>query len=89
MSVADILEQAKQLELDELDELAEQILDLRIHRKQQIHQPKTGAELVALLKKMGPIELVDPHIEDPVEWVQAQRQKEADRLKPYWGDKEE
>lgn len=86
MSVADILEQAKQLELDELDELAEQILDLRIHRKQQSHQPKTGAELVALLKKMGPIELVDPHIEDPVEWLQAQRQKEADRLKPYWDD---
>lgn len=86
MSVADILEQAKQLELDELDELAEQILDLRIHRKQQIHQPKTGTELVALLKKMGPIELVDPHIEDPVEWLNTQRQKEADRLKPYWDD---
>ena len=89
MTVADILEQAKQLELDELDELAEQILDLRIHRRQQTHTPKTGAELVERLKKMGPIDLVDPHIEDPVEWVKAQRQKEADRLKPYWHDKEE
>jgi hypothetical protein len=36
----------------------------------------------------GPIEFVDPHIEDPVEWVKAQRQKEQDRLKPYRGDEE-
>ncbi len=51
-------------------------------------QPKTGAEIVAMLEQMDPIEFVDPHIEDPVEWVKAQRQKEADRLKPYWdGDK--
>ncbi|MDX2078691.1 MAG: hypothetical protein SFZ02_19825 [bacterium] len=88
MTVMDILEQVKQLELAELDELTEQILDLRIHRKQQTHKAKTGAELVAMLRKMGPIELVDPEIEDPVEWLEAQRQKEADRLKPYWdGDK--
>ncbi|HRF96205.1 MAG TPA: hypothetical protein PLZ51_13460 [Aggregatilineales bacterium] len=88
MTVMDILEQVKQLKLDELEELTEQILDLRIHRKQQAHKAKTGAELVVMLKKMGPIELVDPEIEDPVEWLEAQRQKEADRLKPYWdGDK--
>ena len=83
MTVMDILEQVKQLELDELDELTEHILDLRIHRKQQTHKAKTGAELVAMLKKMGPIDLVDPEIEDPVEWLEAQRQKEADRLKPF------
>ena len=51
-------------------------------------QPKTGAEIVAMLEQMDPIEFVDPDIEDPVEWVKAQRQKEADRLKPYRdGDK--
>lgn len=51
-------------------------------------QPKTGAEIVAMLEQMDAIEFVDPEIEDPVEWVKAQRQKEADRLKPYWdGDK--
>ncbi|MDX2078432.1 MAG: hypothetical protein SFZ02_18510 [bacterium] len=50
--------------------------------------PKTGAEIVAMLEQMDAIEFVDPEIEDPVEWVKAQRQKEADRLKPYWdGDK--
>ena len=86
MTVMDILEQVKQLELAELDELTEHILDLRIHRKQQTHKAKTGAELVAMLRKMGPIDLVDPEIEDPVEWLEAQRQKEADRLKPYWDE---
>jgi hypothetical protein len=45
---------------------------------------KTGAEIVAMLNAMEPIEFVDPEITDPVEWVQAQRQKEVDRLKPYW-----
>jgi len=41
-----------------------------------------------MLEQMDAIEFVDPEIEDPVEWVKAQRQKEADRLKPYWdGDK--
>jgi hypothetical protein len=47
-------------------------------------QPKTGAEIAAMIEQMGPIELVDAEITDPVEWVKAQRQKDADRLKPYW-----
>jgi len=45
-----------------------------------------GKNLLRLLDELGPIELDHPEIEDPVEWVKAQRQKEADRLKPYWGD---
>ncbi len=84
MTVADILEQVQQLTPDEQDELIQRILELRVHTP----KAKTGAELVAMLRKMGPIDLVDPQIEDPVEWLEAQRQKEADRLKPYWdGDK--
>jgi|GEM_PF-1990354 len=43
-----------------------------------------GQSILRLLDEIGPIELVDPEIEDPVEWVKAQRKKEADRLKPYW-----
>jgi hypothetical protein len=43
-----------------------------------------GRKLNALLDSFGPIEFVDPEITDPVEWVKAQRRKEADRLKPYW-----
>jgi len=43
-----------------------------------------GQSLNRLLDELSPIDLVDPEIEDPVEWVKAQRQKDADRLKPYW-----
>ena len=47
-------------------------------------EPKTGAEIAAMLNDMEPIEFVDPEITDPAEWLQAQRRKEANRLKPYW-----
>jgi hypothetical protein len=47
-------------------------------------EPKTGAEIAAMLEKMEPIELVDPEITDPSEWVEAQRRKEGSRLKSYW-----
>jgi hypothetical protein len=43
-----------------------------------------GQGLVRLLQELGPIEMVNPEIEDPVEWVQEQRRKDAERLKPYW-----
>ncbi|MCU0480823.1 MAG: hypothetical protein MUE54_06370 [Anaerolineae bacterium] len=43
-----------------------------------------GENLLRLLDEIGEIELDYPEIEDPVEWVEAQRQKEADRLKSYW-----
>ena len=49
----------------------------------QADQAKTGAEIVAMLETMEPIEFVDPDIEDPVEWVKAQRRKRANALKPY------
>ncbi len=45
---------------------------------------KTGAEIVAMLMTMDPEPLVDPEITDPVEWVKAQRRKEAERLNSYW-----
>ena len=54
--------------------------------KPSVEQPTEhwGKALNQLLDELGPIDLVDPEIEDPVEWVKAQRQKEADRLKSYW-----
>lgn len=86
MSVAEILEQVKTLSLAERKEVAKGVIDL-LDVPVQIQPHKTGAEIVALLEAMeAPIELVDPEIEDPVEWVKVQRKKEADRLKPYWND---
>jgi hypothetical protein len=45
--------------------------------------PKTGAEIVAMLQTMEPIEFADPHLEDPVEWTKAQRRKRTDHLNSY------
>jgi hypothetical protein len=87
MTIEDILKQAQALSPAERHELAHRLLEEDAPESE--HQPKTGAQIVAMLKAMdGPIEFVDPHIEDPVEWVKAQRQKEQDRLKPYRGDEE-
>jgi hypothetical protein len=75
MTISDILEQAKQLNPQERNKLIQELLELQ--RPEPIDTPKTGAELVAMLKKMEPIELVDPDIQDPVEWVKAQRRKRS------------
>lgn len=46
--------------------------------------PKTGAEIAAMLADMPPVDFVDPQIGDPVEWLQAQRRKKEDRLNSAW-----
>ncbi len=45
---------------------------------------KTGAEIAAMLEMMEPIELIDPEITDPVDWLKAQRRKQDKRLEPFW-----
>ena len=82
MTITDILDQAKALSPQERKELAKLLIDT-LDAGETAHQPKTGAEIVALLQTMQPIEFVDPDIEDPVEWVKAQRRKRANQLKPY------
>jgi hypothetical protein len=82
MTVAEILDQAKALSSQERKELAKLFIDTLVPSESPA-QPKTGAEIVAMLETMEPIEFVDPDIEDPVEWVKAQRRKRADQLKPY------
>ncbi|HRF95911.1 MAG TPA: hypothetical protein PLZ51_11980 [Aggregatilineales bacterium] len=54
MTISDILEQAKQLNPQERDRLIQGLLELQ--RPEPINTPKTGAELVAMLNKMEPIE---------------------------------
>lgn len=85
MSVTEILEQVKSLSPAERDELLASLQSMQSVPARK-HQPKTGAEIVAMLEAMPPIELVDSHIEDPIEWVKAQRQKRQEQLKPYWDD---
>ena len=82
MTITEILDQAKALSPQERKELAKLLIDT-LDTGEAAHHTKTGAEIVAILQTMEPIEFVDPQIEDPVEWVKAQRQKRADQLKPY------
>ena len=82
MTIAEILQQAKTLNLRERKELVKLLIDT-FDTDEPIDQPKTGAEIVAMLQAMEPIEFVDPQIEDSVEWVKAQRRKRVDQLKPY------
>src|SRR5579871_5736731 len=46
--------------------------------------PKTGAEIAAMLANMPPLDFADSQIGDPVIWLQAQRRKEENRLKSAW-----
>ncbi len=88
MTISEILEQVKTLSPQERKELTKMLIDM-MDVAQPEHQPKTGADIVAMLEAMEePIELVDAHIEDPVEWVKAQRRKRQDKLKPYWDAEE-
>ena len=86
MTVAEILEQAKKLTPEERDELVEQLTTLD-EMEDDAQHASTGAEIVAMIEALEePIELVDPHIEDPVEWVKAQRRKRKEQLKEYAGN---
>lgn len=49
-------------------------------------QWKTGAEIVALIESMPPIEMTHPEIEDPVEWVKQIREDERRRRLGDWGE---
>lgn len=83
MTVAEILEHAKNMSPQERKELTKGLIDM-IDEPVAEHRPKTGREIAAILKTMPPVEFVDEHIQDPVEWVQAQRKKRQDYLKSLW-----
>jgi hypothetical protein len=83
MTLTEILEQAKGLTPQERKELAKLLIDTLDVDEAHSHA-KTGAEIVAMLEAMNPIDFVDPEIEDPVEWVKAQRRKREEQLKRYW-----
>jgi hypothetical protein len=81
MTVAEILEQAKALSPQERKELAKSLIDM-LDAGAPAPQPKTGAEIVAMLQGMDPVEFVDPQIDDPVDWIRAQRRKRQEKRQP-------
>lgn len=91
MTVAEIFQQARLLSMEQRKQLAKILIDTldgdEVNEAATYQSsPKTGAEIAAMLEAMEPVEFVDNDIDDPVEWVKMQRQKEADRLKKYWNN---
>lgn len=71
MTLAEILEQAKQLSADERQELAQRLLDtLDVPSSDPAGRTEQwGHSLNQLLDELDPIELHYPDIDDPVAWV--------------------
>ena len=82
MNVDDVFNEAQKLSPEERKELVQRLRDSLKETDEK--RPKTGTEIAAWLRDNPPVELVDSHIKDPVEWVKAQRHKRAARLKSYW-----
>ena len=86
MTIAELLEQARFLSHEERKELAKQLIDMIDITPAS--KAKSGAEIVAYLENTNPVELVDNHIEDSVEWVKTQRRKRQDSLQTFWTDEQ-
>ncbi|MBA3531789.1 MAG: hypothetical protein H0T73_07720 [Ardenticatenales bacterium] len=82
ITVTEIFDQAKTLSAQDRKELAKLLID-SLDVPPPVAPPKTGAEIAAMVQSMEPIEFVDPQLDDPVEWVKAQRRKRPNQLKTY------
>lgn len=79
VEIADILEQVKKLSHQQRKELTKQMIDLLDNSQPTAFPPQQqhwGHALNQLLDEIGPIDLIMPEIEDPVEWVKALREQE-------------
>ena len=90
MTITEVLKQAQTLSPQERKELVKLLVDLLDVGEQppNASEEHWGQSLVHLLLELGPIDMANPEIDDPVEWVQAQRRKDAERLQPYWNEAE-
>ncbi len=87
MTVHDLLDQAKALSPAERKELTKLLIDTldapaEIPSSEQVESTgHWGQNLLRLLDEIGPIDLIYPEIEDPVEWVkQIRRDQQQKRL---------
>jgi hypothetical protein len=91
MTVLEILEQVKTLSLEERKELAKLLIDtIEVPPQTAAPEPTEhwGKNLLRLLDELGPIELIHPEIEDPVEWVQQIRREQRQKRLGNWGEEE-
>lgn len=91
MTISAILEQAKALSPQERRELAKLLIDI-MDAPQQVEAAESeehwGKALNRLMDEIGPIEMIYPEIEDPVEWVKHLRAEQRRRRLGDWGDDE-
>jgi hypothetical protein len=88
MTVSEILEQAKALSPAERKELTKRLIDM-IDILPALHQDEPeehwGKSLNKLMDEIGPIEMMYPEIEDPVEWVKHLRSEQRKQRLGDWG----
>ena len=91
MTIAEILDQAKALSPQERKELVKLLVDtLDVASEPKPDEPEAhwGKNLLRLLDELGPIELIHPEIEDPVEWVKQIRREQGQKRLGDWGEEE-
>ena len=81
-TVDELLEKAMALSPEERKLLVKLLIG-SLDNGEAVSQAKTGSEIVAMLEAMDPIEFVDDHIDDPVQWVKEQRHKDAEPRDAY------
>jgi hypothetical protein len=94
MTVAEIMEQAITLSVQERKELVKRLVDTLGTPDQEVKQGEVdeqplddepwGKRLVRILEQTELADWGDPDIEDPVEAVEAMRRQEHARLDAYW-----
>jgi hypothetical protein len=83
MTLIDIMKQAQALSPKERKELVKMLVDsLDVEPSAPVEPTEHwGQNLLRLLDEIGPIDLIYPEIEDPVEWVkQIRRDQQQKRL---------
>ena len=88
MTVQEILEQAKALSAEERKELVKLLVDTLDEPAAPADEPTEhwGKNLLRLLDEIGPIEMIHPEIEDPVEWVKQIRKEQRQKRLGDWGE---
>lgn len=91
MTIAELFDQAKALSPQERKTLAIMLidtLDTPSEQKSVEVQEHWGENLVSLIEELGPVELIHPEIEDPVEWVKQIRREQRQKRLGDWGEEE-
>lgn len=89
VELQDVINLALQLSPRERMQLIEQVassVEEVLPRVEPVISNHWGQSLNRLLQELGSIEMNNPEIQDPVEWVQEQRRQDTERLNLSWDE---